>query len=466
MPEERGEGVQMRAQANSTQRQVAEPDVSARSRATRQPRPVRVLFVSDSPTELERYFRELGDHYFAMSSHVAHNAQEFAERVSSQPYDIVISDDTARDWTGLHALELLRERDQDMPFIMVAAPADDETVAEFILNGASDCIDRNRLSLLPLAVALAVEERAARDDRNRMEQELQRSRSLYNALVENPTFGVCQVNANGLFVHANETLVAMLGYASLEELRRTNLMTDVMREPERTKVQEALFQTDRIEGIYVDWVRKDGTLLRVHLSGRQIRDETKALDDEWELIAQDLTAQRALEDNLRHLAATDPLTGLANHRKLAEALDAEMRRAQRTERGFAVVMLDLDGLKQINDKYGHLTGDRALRRVADALLTSCRSLDTVARYGGDEFALVLPETGPEGAAVIKRRIRQCLTLHPEEPQLSASVGVALYPRDGETIERLLLAADRALYRRKRRQTSSVPAQGRIAESVH
>ena len=82
---------------------------------------------------------------------------------------------------------------------MVAAPADDETVAEFILNGASDCIDRNRLSLLPLAVALAVEERAARDDRNRMEQELQRTRSLYNALVENPTFGVCQVNANGLF---------------------------------------------------------------------------------------------------------------------------------------------------------------------------------------------------------------------------------------------------------------------------
>ena len=79
----------------------------------------------------------------------------------------------------------------------------------------------------------------------------------------------------------------MLGYASLEELRRTNLMTDVMREPERTKVQEALFQTDRIEGIYVDWARKDGTLLRVHLSGRQIRDETKVLHDEWELIAQD-----------------------------------------------------------------------------------------------------------------------------------------------------------------------------------
>ena len=272
--------------------------------------------------------------------------------MSSQPYDIVISDDSARDWTGLHALKLLRERDQDVPFIMVASPADDETVAEFILNGASDCIDRNRVQSLAHWLSRWPSKSGRRgDDRNRMEQELQRSRSLVQRARGESYLRRLPGQCERPFRTRQEMLVAMLGYASLEELRRTNLMTDVMREPERTKLQEALFQTDRIEGIYVDWARKDGTLLRVHLSGRQIRDETKALDDEWELIAQDLTAQRALEDNLRRLAATDPFDRPGRNPTASSRRPSTRRlgRAQRTERGFAVVMLDLDGLKQIND---------------------------------------------------------------------------------------------------------------------
>jgi diguanylate cyclase (GGDEF)-like protein/PAS domain S-box-containing protein len=440
--------------ADSVGPRAAQPRAVASRPSVRRRRPIRILFVSDSTAELEPYLRELEQVHFLTSAHVARNADDFAERLRTQTYDIVIADEITRDWTGMRALHLLRERDPDMPFIVVTSRADDETVSEYILNGASDCVDRCRLNLLPLAVALAVEERTAQDERNLVELALQRSRALYEALVENPAYGVCQVDARGRLVRANDALVTMLGYPSRDALVGANLMHDVIKSPDGTDVLEAHRQTDRIHGLHVDVTRNDGTLLRIRLSGRRVGVETPRVGDgdEWELMAEDITAQRALEDHLRHLAATDPLTGLANYRRLGEALDAELKRADRSGRGFAVLMLDLDAMKSVNDRYGHLTGDRALRRVADALRASCRSIDTVTRYGGDEFAVVMPETGPEGAEAIERRISCRLAHDTETPRLSASVGVAVYPRDGETIERLLLTADQALYRMKARQT--------------
>ncbi len=95
---------------------------------------------------------------------------------------------------------------------------------------------------------------------------------------------------------------------------------------------------------------------------------------------------------VRTLAISDSLTGLANYRRLVDILQSELERSGRTNRPFSVLLMDLDGLKRINDRYGHLIGSRALCRVAAILRLNCRSIDTAARYGGDEFALVLPET--------------------------------------------------------------------------
>ena len=111
-------------------------------------------------------------------------------------------------------------------------------------------------------------------------------------------------------------------------------------------------------------------------------------------------------------------------------------------------MFDLDGMKQINDGYGHLAGNRALSRLADIFRVFCRSIDTAARYGGDEFAIILPETLASDAAHVGKRICERLSNDGEVPVLSLSMGIAVYPEDGANIDTLFQAADRALYDRK------------------
>ena len=166
------------------------------------------------------------------------------------------------------------------------------------------------------------------------------------------------------------------------------------------------------------------------------------------VLAAETTAHKHAEEHVRQLAESDPLTGLANYRRLVEALDSEIKRYSRSHSPFAIVLLDLDHLKKINDSRGHLVGSRALCRLAAILRLHSREIDLAARYGGDEFVLVLPETTTQSALLVAQRISDRLRNESEDPPLSVSTGVAMYPFDGTTLDELLIAADRALYRDK------------------
>jgi diguanylate cyclase (GGDEF)-like protein/PAS domain S-box-containing protein len=423
---------------------------SARSVAIHRRRIVRILFVSDNSNkaDVELCLWELKKAQFAVSADVVHTPEEFAERLPAQPYDVVLIVCPTPNRVE-QPLELLRQQTRETPFILVTSFLEEEIMEEFVKKGAYDCVDRNHLARLPLAVALAVEEKARREERNRAEKQLQHSEAHYHALVENPSYGICRFDVGGKFLVVNQALVEMLGYASREELLPVNLATDVIRDPfERAQLFEPCRQTGRIDRIEAEWKRKDGTPMKVRLSGREVCSEQGVPDGCCEMIVEDITEQRALVDKLRHEAATDALTGLANYRRLAEALEAEIRRSDRTERAFGVLLFDLDGMKQINDRFGHLTGNRAICRLADIFRMSCRFLDTAARYGGDEFAIVLPETDQREASLVGCRICYRLANDGEDPPLSASVGAATYPQNGQTIENLLRAADQALYKNK------------------
>jgi diguanylate cyclase (GGDEF)-like protein/PAS domain S-box-containing protein len=426
-----------------------EQGFAPRSIAIHRRRIIRVLVVDDNLADVDLCLQEFKRVELAVSADVAQTPEEFAKRLRSEQYDVVLANYSMPGWTGMQVLELLRQQDEEIPFILVGKDLERETVEEFLKKGASDCVDRNRLARLPVAVAIAVEQRSLREGRNRVEQELRCSEAHYRALVENPAYGIFRFAVDGRFLDVNEALVTMLGYESREQLMAANLATDIIRDPaERAQLFEPYRRTGHVDRIEVEWKRKDGTPMKVRLGGRQVGSEQGAPDG-CEIIAEDVTAQRASEDRLRHLASTDELTGLANYRRLAEALESEIRRSDRTGRTFAVLLFDLDGMKQINDGYGHLAGNRALCRLADIFRFSCRSIDTPARYGGDEFAIVLPETGATTAGLVGLRVCERLANDHEKPLLSLSVGIAIHPEDGKTIDNLLHTADRALYKMKR-----------------
>jgi len=165
---------------------------------------------------------------------------------------------------------------------------------------------------------------------------------------------------------------------------------------------------------------------------------------------------RADNARLEQLATRDPLTHLLNRRALTERLTSEMERALRYDHSVALLLIDLDHFKRVNDTHGHLVGDAVLRDVSELLLGVARGVDVVGRYGGEEFLVVLPETDDEGAAAFAERVRERVEAHafrpwdePRELRMTASIGVASFPAARiESVEDLFARADAALYRAK------------------
>ena len=170
-------------------------------------------------------------------------------------------------------------------------------------------------------------------------------------------------------------------------------------------------------------------------------------------MALDITERRKSEEEIRYRATHDGLTGLVNYREFVDSLEREVRRAGRTGQPFAVLLLDLDDLKIINDRFGHLTGNVALKRLASIMKEHCRGTEVAARFGGDEFAILLLDADAERAQTVAERIRTCLRAHPDSPTLSVSLGLSVFPADGPATADLLEAADRRLYQDKKSRSN-------------
>lgn len=175
--------------------------------------------------------------------------------------------------------------------------------------------------------------------------------------------------------------------------------------------------------------------------------------------------QRQTRDAALRLSLYDPLTQLYNRNYFFAVMDREIQRAARTGRRFCLLMLDVDDLKPINDDFGHHYGDRLLREVAEVVRVGIRGVDSAARYGGDEFVILLPETDPTGAFVVAEKLRESVNaIRISAPgrllQTSVSVGVVAFPDDGASGDELLISADAAMYESKRR------GKNRVAGKAH
>ena len=411
--------------------------------------PLRILFVNKVIADVEHCVQELRRANFRVTADVVLTPEEFAARLKAKYYDVVLAEYPCPNWQGRRELEMLRLRERQIPCIFLIRTMQPEIVAELITSGAADCVSMDHLGHLPVAVRRALNDNHLREERDRTEKRLRHSEARYRALVGNLIYGICRCNIRGKFLDVNSALAAMLGYASREELLAVNLVADVLGDPaKRAKLLGRSAELDASDPLEAEWKRKNGATIKVRLSGREVKNERET--ESYEIIVENITQQRKLEDHLRQQAAKDALTGLANYRHLVETVDSEIMRSERTAREFALLFLDLDGLKQINDRFGHLVGSQALCRLADVLCICSRKVDTPARFGGDEFALVLPETGFLPAKLVAQRICDNLANDGREPKLSVSIGVAIYPGDGQNVDSLLGAADAALYAMKTR----------------
>ena len=234
------------------------------------------------------------------------------------------------------------------------------------------------------------------------------------------------------------------------------------------EVQAAL---DNDESFSVEYglTRQDGSRIWVWERGRGVEEEDGTVVLEG--IVLDISDRKTLENELEEMATRDPLTGLFNRREMSRVLEEELDRARRYQRPMAVLWVDFDHFKDVNDTFGHAAGDSVLRSISRLLLGSVRSVDAIGRFGGEEFVIVLPEMDLEEAQDTAERLRRKVAEKPQplgngqEVPLTISVGGAVYPDHGQTAPTLCAAADKAMYLAKQRGRNCV-AMAHLHDQVH
>ena len=273
---------------------------------------------------------------------------------------------------------------------------------------------------------------------------------LYPKLINLMLDTVFLVDRDDRIVFVSNACEQLLGY-SVEELIGT-LITDYMHpedlEATRASIVRVLNAQPHVD-YHNRYIRKDGGIAYILWSARWSEELNGRLG-----VARDVTALRQAEEKLRFLAHHDPLTQLTNRSLFNDRLESALRSARRHQGTLALLFLDINDFKKINDAYGHSAGDRILCEVARRLEVCLRDTDTAARMGGDEFTVLLTEIR---SGAVSRKIDQILAVmaEPLGPEFgdirmpSCSIGVACYPADGEDADSLLSHADREMYRIKK-----------------
>lgn len=302
--------------------------------------------------------------------------------------------------------------------------------------------------LAPLVNQLVRSERAAREANTRLRD----SENHVRLLLENADEGIISIAADGIIELFNPAAERIFQYARADVLGRniSILMTEpVAHEHDRYLARYLKDGDPHVIGTVrvVDAVRSNGEIFPIELriSEFSLNDERKFIG-----IMHDITERKAAEARIVHLAHYDALTDLPNRRLVQDRIQSTITRVQRSQTPFAVMFIDLNRFKEINDTLGHDAGDQLLKVVAQRLTATLRAEDTVGRQGGDEFIVLLANLGASNDSVhVAEKIIEVLSepveIHGQIVTPSASVGIAVYPQDGEDVDSLLKHSDEAMY---------------------
>lgn len=288
------------------------------------------------------------------------------------------------------------------------------------------------------------------EERRRMEADLQQ----LSLAVEQSPASVVITDASERITYVNPRFTELTGYSAEEAIGQTPALQRSGQTPAETYEQmwEALKAGQVWRGEFLNR-RRDGSLYHEQAAIGAVQNERGEVTS-YVAVKLDISEQKRLEEELRAQAASDPLTGIFNRRRFLELAQAELARARRYRRPVAVLMVDVDRFKQINDTWGHAAGDDALRRLVAGLEIGLREQDLLGRVGGEEFAILLPETDMEPARAVAHRL--CERIAQDRFQtaeglvrLTVSIGLVVSRSGSLTLEEAMSRADQALYDAKR-----------------
>ncbi len=292
------------------------------------------------------------------------------------------------------------------------------------------------------------------EDRRSAEEALRESEQRYRALVQSMADAVFTLDRRGRFTFVNPRAETLTRYSAEELLSRS--YEDILTADSAAVIRRRLIGagTPRNENIEVELINGRGELVPVELSLSALKGPQGGFAG-IQGIARDITERKRFEAELLHVATHDYLTGLFNRRRFEQELEREIAESQRHDRRGAIIWLDLDHFKEINDSLGHRAGDEVLIAVSETLRARVRGDNILARLGGDEFAILMPAADSRDAQAATRRLldemrEQTYMVGSHLVRVSASVGIVLYPAHGSTVEELLSRADIAMYHAKER----------------
>jgi diguanylate cyclase (GGDEF)-like protein len=461
---------------------------------------LRVLVLEDAPNDAELETTMLRRAGISCESRVVATERDLLEQLDRFDPHLVLSDFSLPGFDGLSALKLVRERRPDVPYIFVSGTIGEERAIDALRHGATDYVLKSNLARLPPAVTRAVRE--AEESRHRLQRDEKMSRlnriravqsgisasivrtrdrrqlfqEICDVAVERGHFRLAWI---GLTVADTTSVIPVarsgedggyveefmrrpaevLGADSLigtAVRERKEIVVNQIEEEPRVALPERALQQGYGSMIALPLISEDAVMgfWVIYEAERGFFDveETRLLSD----IAADVSFALdyiAKQERLNELAYYDVLTGLSNRNLLHEHLRQALAHASRNDRMVAVVFIDLDRFKWVNDTFGHSGGDRLLKEIAARIASCTREGDIVSRHGGDEFVMVLPDQPTrESATPVLQRVLESIAepvpIDGCEVCVSCSIGAAFFPHDGADAETLLRNADAAMYRAK------------------
>ncbi|HWV09752.1 diguanylate cyclase domain-containing protein [Pseudomonas sp.] len=414
-----------------------------------------ILVVDDQRDNLEAMEELLEDGNWRV--HCVESGAEALRCLAEHEVGLVLLDVHMPHMDGFEVARCMRSdpRTRFTPIIFITGLAQTaDMLDEGYTAGAVDFIAKPvQPTVLRHKVQVLLEHERYRSGLLRLTRQLESARAFNASILDNTAEGIMVVGEDGHVRFANPAITRMLD-RSIHDLKGSELLNWIAT-PHALEWQQSEF--------YLHWQRQDtlrlhdaslrtmdGRAIPVTLSCSPLPGDQQAMV----LLALDMTRVRDLHQQLESLAITDALTGLLNRRGFVRELQAAIARSERAEQLTAVLYLDLDGFKQINDSLGHETGDQLLRWVSDQLRAILRPYDRLARIGGDEFTVILDSlNSPHDAGCVAEKLIEQLSrqydLEGEVFHLGASIGIACLPQCGGTVEDVLRAADAAMYAAKR-----------------